>query len=61
MTSNQEKRRKRVNRIKYFILFFAVLLLISSVFLNVYLLFKVLHLEEQISQIYSFIDIQNMI
>lgn len=47
------KRRNRVNRIKTFIIFIAVLLLVASVCLNFVLLFKVLHLEEQMNQLYS--------
>lgn len=47
------KRRNRVNRIKTFIIFIAVLLLVASVCLNFVLLFKVLHLEGQMNQLYS--------
>ena len=47
------KRRNRVNRIKTFIIFIAVLLLVASVCLNFDLLIKVLHLEEQMNQLYS--------
>lgn len=61
-TNNKSKNnRKRVNRIKYLIVAFAVLLLVSSVVLNFVLMFKVLHLEQQIDQLYSFIQITNNI
>ena len=46
-------RKKRVQRIKRFILFCAVFLLFASVILNLILVFKVIHLEGQIDQLYS--------
>ena len=46
-------KRKRVNRIKSLIVAAAVLLLFSSVILNIVLAFKVLHLESQIDKLYS--------
>lgn len=58
---NQDKKRKRVNRIKYFIILCAVILLFTSVILNFVLMFKVLHLEEQMNQLYSFFEITNNI
>ncbi|MGN0497284.1 MAG: hypothetical protein ACI4GW_13745 [Lachnospiraceae bacterium] len=49
----QIKKRKRVNRIKSFIVLCAILLLFSSVILNFVLMFKVMHLENQIDHLYS--------
>ncbi len=46
-------RKKRVQRMKHFILFGAVFLLFASVILNLVLVFKVIHLEGQIDQLYS--------
>lgn len=51
--NNKVARRNRVNRIKSFIIFAAVLLLFTSVILNVVLVFKVLKLEGQIDKLYS--------
>lgn len=58
---NLKKKRKRVNRIKYFIIFFAVILLFTSVILNFVLMFKVMHLEEEMNQLYSYVQIINNI
>lgn len=49
----QAAKRKRVNRIKSFIIAGAVILLFTSVILNIILVFKVLHLESQMDQLYS--------
>lgn len=49
----QATKRKRVNRMKSFIIAGAVILLFTSVILNFILVFKVLHLESQIDQLYS--------
>ncbi len=51
--NNKASKRKRVNRLKTFIVLAAVILLFTSVFLNFALVFKVLKLEGQIDQIYS--------
>ncbi len=51
--SKQTKRRIRINRMKSFIVFFAVILLFTSVILNFILMVKVMHLEGQIEQLYS--------
>lgn len=60
--SKQNKRRMRVNRIKSCIVVFAVILLFTSVILNFVLMFKVMHLEGQIDQLYSAtMFIKNMI
>ncbi len=52
--SKQNKNRKRVNRIKYFIIICAVILLFTSVILNFVLMFKMMQLEEQVNQLYSY-------
>lgn len=49
----QAAKRKRVNRLKKIIVAGAVILLLTSVILNFVLVFKVLHLESQINQLYS--------
>ncbi|HCJ09139.1 MAG: hypothetical protein PUC55_02225 [Lachnospiraceae bacterium] len=46
-------RKRRIQRMKHFILFCAVFLLFASVILNLVLVFKVIHLEGQIDQLYS--------
>lgn len=51
--NNKASRRNRVNQIKSLIVFGAVLLLFTSVILNVVLVFKVLKLEGQIDKLYS--------
>ncbi|MBQ4057731.1 MAG: hypothetical protein IJD40_02225 [Lachnospiraceae bacterium] len=51
--NNKASRRNRVNQIKSLIVFAAVLLLFTSVILNVILVFKVLKLEGQIDKLYS--------
>lgn len=48
-----DKRRKRIQRLKKIILIFAVVLLFLSVFLNLFLVVKVFHLQSQIDRIYS--------
>ncbi len=52
--SKQNKNRKRVNRIKYFIIICAVILLFTSVILNFVLMFKMMQLEEQVNHLYSY-------
>ncbi len=49
----QAHRRKRVNHLKTIIVAGAVILLFTSVILNFVLVFKVLHLENQIDKLYS--------
>lgn len=49
----QAAKRKRVNRLKRIIVAGAVILLLTSVILNFILVFKVLHMESQINQLYS--------
>lgn len=51
--SLQSSRRKRVNRLKTFIVIGAVVLLCTSVILNIILLFRVLRLESQVDILYS--------
>lgn len=46
-------KRKRVNRLKTIIVIGAVLLICTSVILNIVLVFKVLHIENQIDELYS--------
>lgn len=53
ISNKQTAKRKRVNRLKSLIIFGAVILLFTSVILNFVLVFKVLHLEKQINQLYS--------
>jgi flagellar basal body-associated protein FliL len=52
--SAQDKRRKRVSRIKTLIIVAAVILLLASVVLNIVLLIKVFHLQDQVDKLYSF-------
>lgn len=54
----QAAKRKRVNRLKRIIVAGAVILLLTSVILNFVLVFKVLHLESQINQLYSLSHVQ---
>lgn len=49
----QTVKRKRVNRLKTLIVAGAIILLFTSVILNIALIFKVLHLEGQIDQLYA--------
>lgn len=49
----QQRQKKRVARMKSFIIACAVILLFSSVILNFILIFKVLHLENQVDMLYS--------
>lgn len=49
----QLARRKRVNRFKTIIVAGVVILIGTSVILNIVLVFKVLHLESQINKLYS--------
>lgn len=51
--SLQPSRRKRINRLKTFIVIGAVVLLCTSVILNIILVFKILHLENQFDILYS--------
>lgn len=51
--NKQNSKRRRVNFIKKVIVGGAVILLFTSVILNFVLIFKVLHLEDQINQFYS--------
>ena len=51
--NKQAAKRKRINRLKSLIIIGAVILLFTSVILNCVLVFKVLHLEKQIDQLYS--------
>ena len=53
ISSKETAKRKRVNRLKSLIIVGAVILLFTSVILNFVLVFKVLHLENQINQLYS--------
>lgn len=50
---NKQNKRKRVNRMKSLIIVLAVILLFTSVVLNFALVLKVLHLEQQVSRLYS--------
>lgn len=58
--SDQAVRRKRVNRMKTFIILIALVLLFASVVLNFALAFRVLHLESQIDKLYSEVQTENM-
>ena len=49
----QLAKRKRVNRFKTIIVAGVVILIGTSVILNIILVFKVLHLESQINKLYS--------
>ena len=51
--SLQASRRKRVNHIKMIIVIGAVVLIFTSVILNIVLVFKILHLEKQVDILYS--------
>lgn len=51
--NTQSSRRKRVNRFKAMIVIGAVVLICTSVLLNIVLVFKVLHLENEIDKLYS--------
>jgi len=51
--NTQLSRRKRVNRFKTMIIIGAVVLICTSVLLNIVLVFKVLHLENEIDKLYS--------
>ncbi|MCM1496976.1 MAG: hypothetical protein NC124_00755 [Clostridium sp.] len=52
-TGKMAAKRKRVNRMKSLIVAGAIILLFTSVILNVFLVFKVLRLENQIDKLYS--------
>lgn len=49
----QASRRKRVHCIKTIIIIGAVVLIFTSVILNIVLVFKILHLEKQVDILYS--------
>lgn len=51
--NTQLSRRKRVNCFKTMIIIGAVVLICTSVLLNIVLVFKVLHLENEIDKLYS--------
>lgn len=51
-------RNRRVQRMKQFIIACAVLLLISSVVLNLVLVIKVMHLQDQINKLYSSVQVE---
>ena len=53
MHNTKASRRKRVNRLKTVIVAGAVILLFTSVIMNIVLVFKILHLENQIDKLYS--------
>lgn len=46
-------RRKRINRMKQVLLVFAVILILASIGLNIVLLFRVIHLNQLVQQIYG--------
>ena len=46
-------RRKRINRMKQVLLVLAVILILASIGLNIVLLFRVIHLNQLVQQIYS--------
>lgn len=50
---HNNKKRKRINRMKSVIVGAAVLLLFVSVVLNIVLIFKVFSLEQQVDKLYS--------
>ncbi len=52
-------RNKRVKRMKNFIVFCAVFLLLASVILNLALVFKVMHLQNQIDKLYSSVQMEH--
>lgn len=51
-------RNRRVQRMKQFIIVCAVLLLLSSVVLNLVLVIKVMHLQDQIDKLYSSVQVE---
>lgn len=57
LNNNQNIRKKRVQKIKILIILSVVLLLFSSLILNFVLIFKVLHFEECIHNLYSSNDL----
>lgn len=46
-------RRKRINRMKQVLLVLAVILILASIGLNIVLLFRVIHLNQLVQQIYG--------
>lgn len=46
-------RKKRVKRIKYFIILFIMLLILISISLNCFLFVKVMNLQHKIDELYS--------
>ena len=51
-------RNRRVQRMKQFIIVCAVLLLLSSVVLNLVLVIKVMHLQDKIDKLYSSVQVE---
>lgn len=47
------KRRRRINRMKQVLLVVAVVLILASIGLNVVLLFRMIHLNQLVQQIYG--------
>lgn len=46
-------RRKRINRMKQVLLVLAVIFILASIGLNIVLLFRVIHLNQLVQQIYG--------
>lgn len=47
------KRRRRINRMKQVLLVVAVVLILASIGLNIVLLFRLIHLNQLVQQIYG--------
>ena len=52
-TAHKLDRRKRMNRMKQVLLVLAVILILASIGLNIVLLFRVIHLNQLVQQIYG--------